>query len=105
MCVISVASFSDWMKHIYFIAVISFEPVIHDWCNKGRGMSYPVCWMMHIKEPLLLIGKISHVTAAGFLSRYLSGPLPYVLSALLNKTCPSSLPYSSDGRTPGGCHG
>ena len=39
-----------------------------------------------------------HVAAAGFLSRYLSGPLPYVcrhvtvqnvLSASLNKTSPS----------------
>ena len=28
-------------------------------CNKGRGMCYPVCGMMHIKEPLLLIGKSS----------------------------------------------
>ena len=31
----------------------------HDWFNKGRGMYYPVCGMMHIKEPLLLIGKSS----------------------------------------------
>ena len=21
---------------------------LHDWCNKGRGMCYPVCGMMHI---------------------------------------------------------
>ena len=35
----------------------SFQPVLHDWCNKGRGMCYPVCGMVHIKEPLLLIGK------------------------------------------------
>ena len=21
----------------------SFQPVLHDWCNKGRGMGYPVC--------------------------------------------------------------
>ena len=27
----------------------------HDWCNKGCGMCYPVCGMMHITEPLLLI--------------------------------------------------
>ena len=46
-----------------------------DWCNKGRGMCYPVCGMMHIKEPLLLIGKSS---GSGFLSRYLSGPVSYV---------------------------
>ena len=46
------------------------QPVPHDWCNKGRGMCYPVCGMMHIKQPLLLIGKSS-----GF---SLSGSLPYV---------------------------
>ena len=28
-----------------------------DWCNKGRGMCYPFCGMVHIKEPLMLIGK------------------------------------------------
>ena len=27
--------------------------------NKGHGMCYPVCGMMHIKEPLLLIGMSS----------------------------------------------
>ena len=35
----------------------SFQPVLHDLCNKGCGMCYPVCGMMHIKEPLLIIGK------------------------------------------------
>ena len=25
--------------------------------NKGRGMCYPVCGMVHIKEPLVLIGE------------------------------------------------
>ena len=42
--------------------------------NKGRGMCYPVCGMVHIKEPLLLIGKIGYAAAAGFLSHYLNGP-------------------------------
>ena len=57
----------------------AFQPVLHNWCNKGRGMCYPVfCRMVHIKEPLLLIGKIGQVAAAGFPSHYLSGPLPYV---------------------------
>ena len=36
------------------------------WCNKGRGMCYPVCWMMHIKEPLLLIRKSSPFGGSGF---------------------------------------
>ena len=38
----------------------------HDWCNKGRGMCYPVCGMVHIKEPLLLIGKSSSCGGSGF---------------------------------------
>ena len=37
----------------------SFQPVLRDWCNKDRGMCYPVCGMVHIKEPLLLIGSLS----------------------------------------------
>ena len=40
-------------------AFFAIQPVLHDWCNKGRGMCYPVCRMVHIKEPLLLIGKSS----------------------------------------------
>ena len=31
--------------------------LLHDWCNKGQGMCCPVCGMMHIKEPFLLIDK------------------------------------------------
>ena len=30
---------------IYF----SFHPMLHDWCNKGRGMCYPVCGVVYIK--------------------------------------------------------
>ena len=41
-------------------------------------MCNPVCGIVHIKEPLLLIGKIANVVAAGFLSRSVNGPLPYV---------------------------
>ena len=40
------------------LSYFSFQSVLHDWCNKGRGMYYPVCGMMHIKEPLLLIGNL-----------------------------------------------
>ena len=41
------------------LSYFSVQPVIHNWCNKGHGMCYPVCGMVHIKEPLLLIGKSS----------------------------------------------
>ena len=44
----------------------SSEPVLHDWCIKGRGMCNPVCGMVHIKEPLLLIDKSSLCGGSGF---------------------------------------
>ena len=34
--------------------------------EKGRGMCYPVGWMMHIKEPLLLIRKSNLCGGSGF---------------------------------------
>ena len=43
-----------------------FQLMLHEWCNKGRGMCYPVCGMVHIKEPLLLIGKSSPYGGTGF---------------------------------------
>ena len=54
----------------------SFQPVLHDWCNKGHGMCYPVCGIMHLKEPLLLIGKSS--PCGPWFPLLLSGPFPYV---------------------------
>ena len=78
----------------------SFQPVLHDWCNKGHGMCYPVCGMVHIKEPLLLIGKRSPCGGSRFplsLSKwsFTICLTPYnrkynVSSASLNKTFPSS---------------
>ena len=54
------------------LSYFSFQPVLNDWCNKGRGMCYPACGMIHTKEPLLLIGKNS-LTEWSF-TRY---PTPY----------------------------
>ena len=48
------------------LSYFSFQPVPHDWCNKDCGMCYPVCGMVHIKEPLLLIGKSSPCGGSGF---------------------------------------
>ena len=48
------------------LSYFSFQPVLHDWCNKGCGMCYPVCGMVHIKEPLLLIDKSSLCAGSGF---------------------------------------
>ena len=78
------------------LSYFSFQPVLHVWCNKGRGMCYPVCGMVHIKEPLLLIGKSSLCGGSGFPFSLSEWSLticltPYnrkynVLSASLNKT-------------------
>ena len=38
---------------------------LHDWCNKDRGMCYPLCGIVHIKVPLLLIGKCSPCGSSG----------------------------------------
>ena len=81
------------------LSYISFQPVLHDWCNKGCDMYYPVGGMVHIKEPLLLIQKSSPCGDSGFplsLSEwsFIICLTPYnrkynVLSASLNKTFPS----------------
>ena len=31
------------------LSYFAFQPVPHDWCNKGRDTYYPVSCMMHIK--------------------------------------------------------
>ena len=41
------------------LSYFSFQPVMHDWCNKGCDMCSPVCRMMHIKDPVLLLEKNS----------------------------------------------
>ena len=66
------------------LSYFSFQPVLHDWCNKGRGMYYPVYGMVHIKEALLLIGKNSPCGGSGF---------PLTLSEWSFTVCPT--PYNS----------
>ena len=34
------------------LSYFSFQPVHHDWCNKGRGMCYPACGMGAYKRTL-----------------------------------------------------
>ena len=54
-----------WVGFVFLLLGV-FVGFLHDWCNKGRGMCYPVCGMVHIKEPLLLIGKSSLCGGSGF---------------------------------------
>ena len=48
------------------LSYFSFQLLLYDWCKKDRGMYYPVCWMMFIKEPLVLNGKSSPCGGSGF---------------------------------------
>ena len=41
------------------LSYFSSQPVLHDWCNKGCGMCYPVYGMVNINDPKLLIVKSS----------------------------------------------
>ena len=61
------------------LSYFTLQLVLHDWCNKGRGMCSPICGTVHIKDPLLCNpNSVTHVlAAAGFLPHYLNGPLPY----------------------------
>ena len=58
------------------LSYFSFQPVLHDMC-------YPVCGMVHIKEPLLLIDKSSLCGGSGF---------PFSLSQWSLTICPT--PYN-----------
>ena len=50
-----------------------FQPVVHNWSIKGCGMCCPVCGKVHIKDPLLLIGKSSLCGNSGFhLKKYVT---------------------------------
>ena len=58
-----VGSILQWGGPIKLFLVPDSAPRL---VNKGRSMCYPVCGMVHIKEPLLLIGKSSLCGGSGF---------------------------------------
>ena len=66
------------------VCVLKAQQVFHDWCNKSCGMCYPVCGMVYIKYPLLLIVKIGPCSGS---SRF-----PLSLSERSFTICPT--PYN-----------
>ena len=34
------------------LSYFSLQAMLHDWCDKGCGMSYPVCGVVHIYKNL-----------------------------------------------------
>ena len=47
-------------------SILHGEPIDLFLIPAGCGMCYPVCAMVHIKEPLLLVGKSSPCGGSGF---------------------------------------
>ena len=50
------------------LGYLLFQPVLHGWYNKGRDRCYPVCGMVCIKDPLLLIEKNNSCSGGSGLS-------------------------------------
>ena len=48
------------------LSYFPFQPVVHNWFIKGRGMYCSVYGKVHIKDPLLLIEKSSLCGGSGF---------------------------------------
>ena len=48
---------------------VPFQPVVHNWFIKGRGMYCSVYGKVHIKDPLLLIEKSCLCGGSGFPSK------------------------------------
>ena len=65
---------SDQSNMVDLLSYFLFQPVLHEWCNKGCGMCYPICGMVHIKDTLLLIGKSCRCGCSGSLTIC---PMPY----------------------------
>ena len=70
----------SWGEPIELFLVPASAPRL---VNKGRGMCYPVCGIVHIKEPLLLIVKSSLRGGSG---------IPFSLSEWSFTICPT--PYN-----------
>ena len=54
-----------------------FKPVLHNLYNKSCGMCNPVCWMVHIKEPLQITEKSSSCSDDSRYPLYPSGLIPH----------------------------
>ena len=72
--------YKTWVQREFLCVIFVFFLAVFRLCY--RGMCYPVSGMVHLKE------RVAYVAAAGFLSHYLSGSLPYVWRHItVNKMC------------------
>ena len=55
--------------NVKYVVYFPFQPVVHNWFIKGRGMYCSVYGKVHIKDPLLLIEKSSLCGGSGFPSK------------------------------------
>ena len=75
---------APWANALPLSYVPLLFSVLHDWFKKGCGMCYPVCGMVHIKEPLLLIRRSSPCGSSRF---------PLSLSECFFTICPTPYNY------------
>ena len=57
---------SDQSPMVDLLSYFLSQPMLHNWCNKGFGMFYIVCGMVHLKDSLLLIRKSSPCGSSRF---------------------------------------
>ena len=97
----------SWMNPL---SNFPFQPVIHEWCNKGRGVCYPLCGMVHItlaanrKKSSPCGGRRFPLSLSEW--SFTICRTPYnrksnVLSASLNTAFPSFLPIKLNGVSNG----
>ena len=76
---------SHWSLMVDLLCYFSFQPMQHDWINKGHGMCYPVYRMVHIKDPLLLMKKGSPCSGGSRFPLLLSKWSCTICHIILNK--------------------
>ena len=87
-CSLRAFAYADRSFMVNQLSYIAFQSVLHDWCNKARGMCYHVYGMVHIKEPLLIIENSIPCVGSGFPLSLSEWFFYYVRRYItVNKTC------------------
>ena len=71
-----------WFEYALCRSTLTFPPVVHDWVNKGLGISSRVCATGHIKDPVPLIEKSRVLCTSG---RFPPSFIPQAIITRLNK--------------------
>ena len=78
VCILYIWIYLECMSGFDLIHTYSFQPVLHNWCNKSRGMYYPVCAM--------ILFAVTEVRAWDTESPAIVGKARYAFAQLANHT-------------------